>query len=241
MGSKAETRPGRREPRRVASTFPRPAERAGIAQERAARARGPRPSPRRRARYEGDVPTRSLGVDARRPRRGATRRATALGRRSRYQRGRLRAPGRSAPARGVRRPSRTSHLRGDSSSARTGTPRASRNPRWSSGMACDRADAVMTLLGIDLALPVGNTVVTETVVNMPGLGNDVLVFDRLRRPSRRPGGGGACVLRDRLPRPRSRHRPCLPRPARARPMSDPSPAPRGARPLRALLHGGRRR
>lgn len=38
----------------------------------------------------------------------------ALGRRSRYQRGRLRAPRRSAPARGVRRLSRTSHLRGDS-------------------------------------------------------------------------------------------------------------------------------
>jgi peptide/nickel transport system permease protein len=34
---------------------------------------------------------------------------------------------------------------------------------------------VVTLLGIDLALLVGNTVVTETVFNMPGLGNYVLV------------------------------------------------------------------
>jgi len=34
---------------------------------------------------------------------------------------------------------------------------------------------VITLLGIDLALLVGNTVVTETVFNMPGLGNYVLV------------------------------------------------------------------
>lgn len=34
---------------------------------------------------------------------------------------------------------------------------------------------IVTLLGIDLALLVGNTVVTETVFNMPGLGNYVLV------------------------------------------------------------------
>ena len=34
---------------------------------------------------------------------------------------------------------------------------------------------VVTLLGIDLALLVGNTVVTETVFNMPGLGNYILV------------------------------------------------------------------
>ena len=34
---------------------------------------------------------------------------------------------------------------------------------------------VVTLLGIDLALLVGNTVVTETVFNMPGLGNYVLI------------------------------------------------------------------
>jgi peptide/nickel transport system permease protein len=34
---------------------------------------------------------------------------------------------------------------------------------------------VVTLLGIDLALLVGNTVITETVFNMPGLGNYVLV------------------------------------------------------------------
>jgi peptide/nickel transport system permease protein len=34
---------------------------------------------------------------------------------------------------------------------------------------------VITLLGIDLALLVGNTVVTETVFNMPGLGNYILV------------------------------------------------------------------
>ena len=34
---------------------------------------------------------------------------------------------------------------------------------------------VITLLGIDLALLVGNTVVTETVFNMPGLGNNILV------------------------------------------------------------------
>ena len=34
---------------------------------------------------------------------------------------------------------------------------------------------IVTLLGIDLALLVGNTVVTETVFNLPGLGNYVLV------------------------------------------------------------------
>lgn len=34
---------------------------------------------------------------------------------------------------------------------------------------------VITLLGIDLALLVGNTVVTETVFNLPGLGNYVLI------------------------------------------------------------------
>jgi len=34
---------------------------------------------------------------------------------------------------------------------------------------------VVTLLGLDLALLVGNTVVTETVFNMPGLGNYVLI------------------------------------------------------------------
>ena len=34
---------------------------------------------------------------------------------------------------------------------------------------------IVTLLGIDLALLVGNTVVTETVFNMPGLGNYVLI------------------------------------------------------------------
>ena len=34
---------------------------------------------------------------------------------------------------------------------------------------------VITLLGIDLALLVGNTVVTETVFNMPGLGNYILI------------------------------------------------------------------
>ena len=34
---------------------------------------------------------------------------------------------------------------------------------------------IITLLGIDLALLVGNTVVTETVFNLPGLGNYVLV------------------------------------------------------------------
>ncbi len=34
---------------------------------------------------------------------------------------------------------------------------------------------VVTLLGIDLALLVGNTVVTETVFNMPGLGNYILI------------------------------------------------------------------
>ncbi len=34
---------------------------------------------------------------------------------------------------------------------------------------------VVTLLGIDLAILVGNTVVTETVFNMPGLGNYILV------------------------------------------------------------------
>lgn len=34
---------------------------------------------------------------------------------------------------------------------------------------------VVTLLGIDLALLVGNTVVTETVFNMPGVGNYILV------------------------------------------------------------------
>jgi peptide/nickel transport system permease protein len=34
---------------------------------------------------------------------------------------------------------------------------------------------IVTLLGIDLALLVGNTVITETVFNMPGLGNYVLV------------------------------------------------------------------
>jgi len=34
---------------------------------------------------------------------------------------------------------------------------------------------VVTLLGIDLALLVGNTVVTETVFNLPGLGNYVLI------------------------------------------------------------------
>ena len=34
---------------------------------------------------------------------------------------------------------------------------------------------VVTLLGIDLALLIGNTVVTETVFNMPGLGNYILV------------------------------------------------------------------
>ena len=34
---------------------------------------------------------------------------------------------------------------------------------------------VITLLGIDLALLVGNTVITETVFNMPGLGNYILV------------------------------------------------------------------
>jgi peptide/nickel transport system permease protein len=34
---------------------------------------------------------------------------------------------------------------------------------------------IVTLLGIDLALLVGNTVVTETVFNMPGLGNYILV------------------------------------------------------------------
>jgi peptide/nickel transport system permease protein len=33
---------------------------------------------------------------------------------------------------------------------------------------------IVTLLGIDLALLVGNTVVTETVFNLPGLGNYVL-------------------------------------------------------------------
>jgi peptide/nickel transport system permease protein len=34
---------------------------------------------------------------------------------------------------------------------------------------------VVTLLGIDLAILVGNTVVTETVFNMPGLGNYILI------------------------------------------------------------------
>jgi peptide/nickel transport system permease protein len=34
---------------------------------------------------------------------------------------------------------------------------------------------IVTLLGIDLALLIGNTVVTETVFNMPGLGNYILV------------------------------------------------------------------
>jgi peptide/nickel transport system permease protein len=34
---------------------------------------------------------------------------------------------------------------------------------------------IITLLGIDLALLIGNTVVTETVFNMPGLGNYILV------------------------------------------------------------------
>ena len=34
---------------------------------------------------------------------------------------------------------------------------------------------IITLLGIDLALLVGNSVVTETVFNLPGLGNYVLV------------------------------------------------------------------
>jgi peptide/nickel transport system permease protein len=34
---------------------------------------------------------------------------------------------------------------------------------------------IVTLLGIDLALLVGNTVVTETVFNMPGLGNYILI------------------------------------------------------------------
>jgi peptide/nickel transport system permease protein len=34
---------------------------------------------------------------------------------------------------------------------------------------------VVTLLGIDLALLIGNTVVTETVFNLPGLGNYVLI------------------------------------------------------------------
>jgi peptide/nickel transport system permease protein len=34
---------------------------------------------------------------------------------------------------------------------------------------------VITLLGIDLALLIGNTVVTETVFNMPGLGNYILI------------------------------------------------------------------
>jgi peptide/nickel transport system permease protein len=34
---------------------------------------------------------------------------------------------------------------------------------------------VVTLLAIDLALLVGNTVVTETVFNMPGLGNYILI------------------------------------------------------------------
>jgi peptide/nickel transport system permease protein len=34
---------------------------------------------------------------------------------------------------------------------------------------------IVTLLGIDLALLVGNSVVTETVFNLPGLGNYVLV------------------------------------------------------------------
>jgi len=34
---------------------------------------------------------------------------------------------------------------------------------------------IITLLGIDLAILVGNTVVTETVFNMPGLGNYILI------------------------------------------------------------------
>jgi peptide/nickel transport system permease protein len=34
---------------------------------------------------------------------------------------------------------------------------------------------IVTLLGIDLAILVGNTVVTETVFNMPGLGNYILI------------------------------------------------------------------
>jgi peptide/nickel transport system permease protein len=34
---------------------------------------------------------------------------------------------------------------------------------------------VVTLLGIDLAILVGNTVITETVFNMPGLGNYILI------------------------------------------------------------------
>jgi peptide/nickel transport system permease protein len=34
---------------------------------------------------------------------------------------------------------------------------------------------IVTLLGIDLALLIGNTVVTETVFNMPGLGNYILI------------------------------------------------------------------
>jgi peptide/nickel transport system permease protein len=34
---------------------------------------------------------------------------------------------------------------------------------------------IVTLLGIDLALLVGNTVITETVFNMPGLGNYILI------------------------------------------------------------------
>lgn len=58
------------------------------------------------------------------------------------------------------------------------TARAKGLPEWQvvtrHGMRAGLSP-VVTLLGIDLALLVGNTVVTETVFNMPGLGNYVLV------------------------------------------------------------------
>ena len=53
----------------------------------------------------------------------------------------------------------------------------------------------MTLLGIDLALLIGNTVVTETVFNGPGLGVD----SASGRPAGGARGGGARVLRGRPP------------------------------------------
>ena len=43
------------------------------------------------------------------------------------------------------------------------------------GHAGRRCRPIVTLLGIDLPLLIGNTVVTETVFNMPGLGNYILV------------------------------------------------------------------